>query len=131
MRVSQDGNPQGISCTYNPTAGKETRPGWLEMVPAEKKKKVMVIGGGPGGLETARVAAFRGHDVSLWEKGDALGGMTLIGAKAPGREELLELSRYYVYQMQLLGVDVHFNCEVTVETVRAEKPDVVIVASGS
>ncbi|MEE8398610.1 MAG: FAD-dependent oxidoreductase [Desulfobacterales bacterium] len=131
MRVSQDGNPQGISCTYNPTAGKEERPGWLEMVPAEKKKKVMVIGGGPAGLETARVAKSRGHDVTLWEKGDALGGMTLVGAKAPGREELLEMSRYYIYQMKLLDVDVRLNSSVTTETVKGENPDVVVVATGS
>jgi pyruvate/2-oxoglutarate dehydrogenase complex dihydrolipoamide dehydrogenase (E3) component len=131
MRVSQDGNPQGISCTYNPTAGKETLPGWLELIPAEKKKKVMVIGGGPAGLETARVAKARGHDVSLWEKGDALGGMALVGAKAPGRDELLEMARYYSYQMKLLNVDIHLNSEVSVETVKAQNPDVVVVATGS
>jgi len=131
MRVSQDGNPQGISCTYNPTAGKETLPGWLELIPAEREKKVMVIGGGPGGLETARVARARGHHVSLWEKGDALGGMALIGAKAPGRDELLEMARYYSYQMKLLNVDVHLNSEVTVETVRTQDPEVVVVATGS
>ncbi len=131
MRVSQDGNPQGISCTYNPTAGKETLPGWLEFIPAEKKKKVMVIGGGPGGMETARVAKSRGHDVSLWEKSDALGGMALVGAKAPGRDELLETARYYTYQMKLLDVDLHLNSEVSVETVREQNPDVVVVATGS
>lgn len=131
MRVSQDGNPQGISCTYNPTAGKETQPGWLEMIPAEKEKKVMVIGGGPAGLETARVARSRGHDVSLYEKGDALGGMALYGAKAPGRDELLEMARYYEYQMKLLNVDVHLNSEVSVDSAKAESPDVVVVATGS
>lgn len=131
MRVSQDGNPQGISCTYNPTAGKETLPGWLDLTPAEKRKKVMVIGGGPGGLETARVAKARGHDVSLWEKGDALGGMALIGANAPGRDELHEMPRYYTYQMKLLGVDVHLSSEASVETVKQENPDVVVVATGS
>jgi NADPH-dependent 2,4-dienoyl-CoA reductase/sulfur reductase-like enzyme len=131
MRVSQDGNPQGISCTYNPTAGKETLPGWLELIPAEKRKKVMVIGGGPAGLETARVAKARGHDVSLWEKGEALGGMALVGAKAPGRNELTETARYYTVQMRLLDVDVHLNSEVTPETVKALNPDVVVVATGS
>jgi len=131
MRVSQDGNPQGISCTYNPTAGKETLPGWLELIPAEKKKKVMVIGGGPAGLETARVAQSRGHTVSLWEKSEALGGMALVGAKAPGRDELLEMARYYTYQMKLLNVDVHLDSEVSIETVKGESPDVVVVATGS
>ena len=131
MRVAQDRNPMGVSCSYNPTVGKETIPGWLELIPAERKKKVMVIGGGPAGLETARVAAARGHQVSLWEKGDELGGMVLVAAKAPGREDLGEIPRYYRYQMKLLGVDVHLNSEVTVDTVKQENPDVVVVATGS
>ena len=131
MRVAQDRNPMGVSCSYNPTVGKETIPGWLELIPAETKKKVMVIGGGPAGLETARVAKARGHDVSLWEKGDELGGMVLVAAKAPGREDLGELPRYYRYQMKLLDVDVHLNSEVTVDTVKEQNPDVVVVATGS
>jgi len=122
MRVAQDRNPMGVSCSYNPTAGKETIPGWLELIPAETKKKVMVIGGGPAG---------RGHDVSLWDKGDELGGMVLVAAKAPGREDLGELPRYYRYQMKLLDVDVHLNSEVTVDTVKEQNPDVVVVATGS
>jgi NADPH-dependent 2,4-dienoyl-CoA reductase/sulfur reductase-like enzyme len=111
--------------------GKESLPGWLELTPAEKKKKVMVIGGGPAGLETARVAKSRGHDVSLWERGAELGGMTLLAAKPPGRAEFGELSRYYTHQMKLLNVDVHLNSEVTLETVKAQNPDVVVVATGS
>jgi len=131
MRVAQDRNPMGVSCAYNPTAGKETIPGWLELIPAETKKKVMVVGGGPAGLETARVARARGHDVSLWEKGDELGGAVLVACKAPGREDLGELPRYYGFQLKSLGVDVHLNSEVTVDTVKQENPDVVVVATGS
>ena len=121
----------GVRCSYNPVIGRETEPGWAELIPAKKKKKVMVIGGGPAGLETARVAAARGHKVSLWEKGDDLGGQTLIAAKAPGRDGFLELPRYYKYQMKLLGVDVHLNTEATVDTVKKENPDVVVIATGS
>ena len=131
MRVQQEPTPGGITCCFNPVVGKETIPGWLEPVPAQTKKKVMVIGGGPGGLEMARVAAVRGHQVSLWEKGDDLGGMILVAAKAPGRDGFDELPRYYRYQMKLLGVDVHLNTEVTVDTVKKESPDVVVVATGS
>ena len=124
-------NVLGVACTYNATVGKESQAGWLEMIPAEKKKKVMVIGGGPAGLETARVAKARGHDVSLWEQGDALGGMTLVGARAPGRDELLETTRYYDYQLKVLDVDIYLNSEVSIETVKAQNPDVVVVATGS
>jgi 2,4-dienoyl-CoA reductase-like NADH-dependent reductase (Old Yellow Enzyme family)/thioredoxin reductase len=131
MRVAQDQNPQGVCCTYNPTVGKESLSGWLELIPAKRKKKVMVIGGGPAGLETARVAKSRGHDVSLWEKSDDLGGLTLLAAKPPGRDDFNELSRYYKHQMKLLNVEVHLGSEVTLETVEKQNPEVVVVATGS
>jgi len=121
----------GISCTMNPTIGKEGEPGWGELEPAEVKKRVMVIGGGPAGLEAARVAAARGHQVSLYEAGSELGGQTLIAAKAPGRDGFLDLSRYYTHQMNLLNIDLHLNTEVNAETVKEQKPDAVIVATGS
>ena len=131
QNVQQNRNPRGITCAYNPVVGKETIPGWLDLIPATTRKRVMVIGGGPAGLETARVAAARGHDVSLWEKGGELGGLTLTAARAPGREDIGELARYYRYQLQLHGVDVHLDSEVTVDTVLEQDPDVVVVATGS
>ena len=91
----------------------------------------MVIGGGPAGLEMARVAAARGHDVSLWEKSDDLGGLTLTAAKAPGREDIGELARYYRHQMKLNNVDVHLNSEVTGDAVLEQEPDIVVIATGS
>ena len=121
----------GVSCTMNPAMGKEGEAGWGELIPAEVKKRVMIIGGGPAGLEAARVAALRGHQVSLYEKGSELGGQTLIAAKAPGRDGWLDLVRYYTYQMNALNVDVHLDTEVTPEMVKAEAPDVVIVATGA
>jgi 2,4-dienoyl-CoA reductase-like NADH-dependent reductase (Old Yellow Enzyme family)/thioredoxin reductase len=122
---------RGITCTMNPVVGKEGDPGWGELIPATKKKRVMVIGGGPAGLEAARVAALRGHQVSLYDKNSELGGQTLIAAKAPGRDGFLDLGRYQTYQMKLLNVDVHLNTEVTPETVKKENPDAVVVATGS
>jgi thioredoxin reductase len=125
------GMTAGMTCTMNPAVGLEGQPGWGEPIAAAVKKRVMIIGGGPAGLEAARVAALRGHQVSLYERGSELGGQTLIAAKAPGRDGFLDLGRYYTYQMKLLKVDVHLNTEVTIETVMEEKPDAVVVATGS
>jgi len=122
---------RGISCTMNPVIGREGEPGWDKLEPAPVKKRVMIIGGGPAGLETARVAALRGHSVSLYDKGSELGGQTLIAAKAPARDGFLDLNRYYSYQMKLLNIDVHLNTEVTSDIVKKQDPEVVVVATGS
>jgi mycofactocin system FadH/OYE family oxidoreductase 2 len=117
-----------LSCTFNPEAGRERE---FAILPASNKKRVMVIGGGAAGLETARVAALRGHYVSLYEKDKKLGGQVNIAAKAPGREDFAEVTRYYTHQMKLMGVEVHLNTEVTVEMVEEKNPDAVVVATGS
>jgi len=121
----------GITCTMNPAVGREGEPSWGELEPAAVKKRVMIIGGGPAGLETARVAALRGHQVSLYDRGSELGGQTLIAAKAPGRDGFLDLGRCFTYQMKLLNVDVHLNTEVTAEMIEKQAPDAVVVATGS
>ena len=121
----------GMTCTMNPAVGHEAEPGWGELIPAPVHKRVMIIGGGPAGLEAARVAALRGHKVSIYDKSPVLGGQTLIAAKAPGRDGFLDLGRYYTYQMQLLKIDVHLNTEVTAAVVESERPDAVVVATGS
>lgn len=121
----------GMTCTMNPAVGLEGLPGWGELLPATDRKRVMVIGGGPAGLEAARVAALRGHEVSLYDRGSELGGLTLTAAKAPSRDGFLDLGRYYTYQMRLLNVDVHLNTEVTAEAVMEQNPDAVVVATGS
>ena len=95
------------------------------------KKRVMVIGGGPAGCEAARVAALRGHQVSLYEKENELGGQLNIAGKAPGRVDFLEPPRWYSLQLKKLGVDVNLGTTVTAEMVREKKPDAVVVATGS
>jgi len=112
----------------NPEAGKEKE---NAIIPAEVKKRVMIIGGGAAGLETARVAALRGHEVSLYEKEEVLSKELVIAAKTPGREDFEEARRYYTYQMKLLGVDVHLGVAVTPEMVMEEKADAVVVATGA
>lgn len=121
-------------CRVNATtqfAYTEEMPDGYELVPTDAPKKVMVIGGGPAGLEAARVAAARGHKVSLYEKSGMLGGMTMIAQAMKGNHErFTDLRAYFTRQMELLGVDVHTGAAVDVETVRAENPDTVIVAVG-
>jgi mycofactocin system FadH/OYE family oxidoreductase 2 len=118
-----------ISCTLNPAAGREKELGAI--VPATTKKKVMIIGGGAAGLETARVAALRGHRVTLYEKGKELGGQLNLAAKIPKREDFAEVPRYYTYQMNQLGVEVVLETEVTAEMVKEKNPDAVVIATGS
>jgi len=117
-----------VTCAYNPEAGREKE---LEITPATTQKRVMIIGGGAAGLETARVAALRGHKVSLYEKENVLARELGIAAKTPGREDFAEVTRYYACQMKLLGVDVHFGVTVTPEMVLKENPDTVVVATGA
>ncbi|MGB6836841.1 MAG: FAD-dependent oxidoreductase [Dehalococcoidia bacterium] len=117
----------GISCAINPSVGREKE---MEITPAATKKKVMVVGGGIAGLEAARVAALRGHSVSLYEKGEQLGGQLLIAARAPGRQDMAEPVRYYEQQFKRLGVEVHLSTSVSEEMILREGADAVILATG-
>jgi 2,4-dienoyl-CoA reductase-like NADH-dependent reductase (Old Yellow Enzyme family)/thioredoxin reductase len=117
-----------VECLVNPTLGREKE---MALFPAESRRKVMVIGGGPGGLNVAWVAASRGHDVHLFEKESVLGGQLLIGAVTDFKKELLNLIRFQRRQIEKFGVKCHFNCEVTVDTVKREQPQVVVLATGS
>lgn len=117
-----------ISCIGNPITGRETQ--WAEWKPAARRKKVIVAGGGVAGLETAIVAARRGHNVTLIEKQAALGGRLLNGAKAPTRDELADAVRYRVGQLAKLGIEVRTGEEATAERIAAAVPDVVVVATG-
>jgi 2,4-dienoyl-CoA reductase-like NADH-dependent reductase (Old Yellow Enzyme family)/thioredoxin reductase len=116
-----------IACALNYETGREVQG---PVTVAENKKSVMVIGGGAAGLEAARVAALRGHKVSLYEKNDVLAKDLEIAAKAPGRQDFTEAKRYLAYQMSLLGVDVQLGVNVTPEMVVQQQPDAVIVATG-
>jgi 2,4-dienoyl-CoA reductase (NADPH2) len=121
-----EGKPQ--TCLVNARAGAEGR---MTILPASPKKKVMVIGGGPAGMEAARVAALRGHQVSLYEKSEALGGQLTLAAAPPGREEFLTFVRYLEGQMKRLKITVHRGIEATPFHVEKENPDVVILATGA
>ena len=100
------------------------------MQPASKPRRVVVVGGGPAGLEAARVAAERGHRVTLFEEHARLGGEFAIAAFTPRKEELSDALRWMIRAAQSAGVDVRTGKRVTAEQVLQERPDVAIVATG-
>jgi len=122
---------RGISCVQNPGAGFEKELGIGTLKPANPKKEVVIIGGGPAGMEAARVAALRGHHVSLYEKDSELGGQVKIGSKIPTRSEFGDITRYLIRQMEKLGVKIILKTEVYPEMIKSMNPEVVVVAAGS
>lgn len=122
---------QHLTCIHNPAAGHERELGIGTLKPAAKRKNVVVIGGGPGGMKLAEVAARRGHNVTLFEKTDRLGGQILLAIKVPYRDEFRGIVRYLEHQIGKLPVDVRLNQEATADQIRALNPDAVIVATGS
>jgi len=123
------GHYQPVACIYNPSAGRERE--MEPLVPAHPGRRIVVVGGGPAGLEVARVAAERGHRVILFEAAGALGGHLLLEAAIPHRHELRGIPDYYHRDLARLGVEVRLATRATAELVRAERPDAVVVAAGS
>jgi 2,4-dienoyl-CoA reductase-like NADH-dependent reductase (Old Yellow Enzyme family)/thioredoxin reductase len=119
-----------IHCIHNPASGRETElPQVIEPTDGEIKK-VVVIGGGPAGLEAARVAAERGHRVTLLEAAPRLGGQLLLAKRVDWRRDLVSIIDWRAAELQRLGVEVHYNTYADGSDVLAYEPDVVIVATG-
>ena len=117
-------------CLHNVATGREaTMPHVIEKSDG-RTGKAAVIGGGPAGLEAARVLAERGHAVTLYEASDELGGQIVLAAKASWRRDLIGIVDWYRNELERLGVEIRWNCYADEETVLAETPDIVIVATG-
>ncbi len=118
----------GVTCLVNPFCGRE---GEMQIKPAMKRKKIIIAGGGPAGLEAAWVAAARGHDVTVYEKNSALGGQYRIAAIPPFKQDIARALSYYIHMGKKHGVYFKIGTEATARQIIAQKPDAVIIATGS
>ena len=117
-----------LSCAVNPAAGREDEYG---IPPARVRKNVLIVGGGMAGMEAARVASIRGHDVTLYEKRDKLGGHVIEGSVHDFKLADRNLIKWYETELRELGIDVFLNTEITEKDILDRRPDAVVVASGS
>lgn len=118
-------------CVMNPTNYLEVQYGTTKITKTAAAKRVTVIGGGPSGLEAARVAALRGHEVTLYERSELLGGALNLQAKLPTRAGVLEAAKWWEGRLRELGVTIVLETEATVDLVLGHDPDVAVVATGS
>lgn len=119
---------QDVHCAVNPLAGREFE---VSVEPAATPRRILVIGGGPAGMEAALTAARRGHSVTLWEKDSRLGGQLHFAARPTGKQDFLSLVEYYKNGMEASGVEVKLNREATVESILSQGADVVVLAAGA
>jgi 2,4-dienoyl-CoA reductase-like NADH-dependent reductase (Old Yellow Enzyme family)/thioredoxin reductase len=118
---------EGIQCSVNATLGSEYK---YPLARASKAKKILVVGGGPAGMEAARVAALRGHDVTLYDSGSKLGGQLLLAGMPPDKQQIKHLVDYLSTQMRKLNIKVEQKA-ATAELIQKMDPDAVIVATGA
>ena len=117
-------------CSVNPVMGNEKK--FFNIIKSEKPKNVMIVGGGPGGMEAARVAALRGHNVSIYEKEDELGGQLRMCCTVPGKDKnKWAIDWLRVQVKKLSNINVNLNSNVNVKLVEKEKPNAIIIATGA
>jgi 2,4-dienoyl-CoA reductase-like NADH-dependent reductase (Old Yellow Enzyme family)/NADPH-dependent 2,4-dienoyl-CoA reductase/sulfur reductase-like enzyme len=119
-----------MTCAFNAAAGLESEFGF-DLATAPVSRRILVIGGGPGGMEAARVAALRGHQVTLFERGQQLGGQMRLAARVPSKRHWTVMIDYYERQLRRHGVDIHLDTTADRVAVDALNPEVVVLATGA
>ncbi|MBT8366754.1 MAG: FAD-dependent oxidoreductase [Deltaproteobacteria bacterium] len=127
-RINQS---KALGCIQNPRVGYEPLSGDQSWPPIRQKKKVIVVGAGPSGMETARVAHERGHDVAIYEKADTVGGQVKLIGMRPGRSAMQGVIRYLKHLLTERGVPIRTGVTATAELILEQAPDAVVVATGS
>lgn len=129
--AARTGLNRNLGCLQNPIAGREEEYGYHTVTKTARSKKIIVIGGGPAGLEAAKEAARRGHQVKLYERESSVGGQINLLTRVPNREEFSDVIRNQTIEMKDFSVDIILETEVTPDLVEREKPDAVVIATGS
>lgn len=131
--VGNHWNDSDVRCIYNAATGRERELGINTLIKASNSKKIMVVGGGPAGLEVARISAKRGHKVELFEKQDELGGQLILGGQLPFRQGLKEIVNYLEKEIKKFRVKINYGVNITVEDILLEKEnfDAIVIATGS
>ncbi len=128
--IDRQYNGLDVLCVQNAATSREATMPHVIAKSTGPRRKVVVVGGGPGGLEAARVARLRGHDVVLFERESAVGGQVNLAAKAPQREQMAGIIRWFDMETTRLGVERRLGVEATDAMILAENPDIVVLATG-